>query len=362
MAFRESVTVQFGADVTPFQRGLAQINSELNAFKHELSSLGGRNIGHLLGIYGVIEGFKKIYEYAKDARTEAEKTGEAMSESVQIVAQIGDGWDSIKKSIGAAGTAVVGFFGLIGSNLGQMMGIASSPKEIENLRRAEEAQKGVGANGLTPEQQKKTAETAKQLAAERAKYEKEFKEVFDSELTIQEQIALHEDELKHLREQGLKLAQDTIPWYKNHEEQLRKHVQLVKERAAAEEEVAKAQEKQKRLAEAISNLGEAQGALVQRITDARLPNLAELAHSGREGSGLASEVERFEKMAMERSGSAPNDSKRMFAHAQELRSKLSGTVKSSDSDPFGADRDKIDKLFQNVKEMKDALIPKKVGR
>ena len=361
MAFRESVTVQFGADVGPFQRGLAQISSGVQNLKHELHSLGGGRIGHLFGILGVIEGFRKVYEYAKEARMEADKTGEALSDSVRIVAQIGDGWDKIKHSIAEAGVYVVSLAGRAGSFIGQKMGTASSPQDIESLRRAEIAGKKLGPDGLTDDQRKQSEETVKKTEDARKKSADARRKAQLETMNAEEKQAFLAKEINDLTEAGATLVAGTLPYYEWQIKYFEKIIELGKADKQLHDDKKKVQEEINKLKEKEADLAKAQADAATHRRDAGLPTLSELAGSHGPGGGLARQAERFERMAISRSGSAPHESQRFFDKAQQLRGQLSGKIKSGDADQFASDREKVNELFKDVAAIKKSLVTTKVG-
>ncbi len=135
------VTAFLGMDISAFRSGLDQASGKVQGFKRLLTIGGiGGALKQALGAGAIIQSFREILNNAQEARDKARELGQALDPYTASVAAYADQWDRIKSSIASAAISGLGFFTSIGNKLGQAMGTASSPEEIEALDAAQRQQ------------------------------------------------------------------------------------------------------------------------------------------------------------------------------------------------------------------------------
>jgi len=102
------------ASSTGFTQGVAAANNSLKGLKKELHEWGGGKLGHAIGIFGVVEGFKMTVEHARKAREEAEKLGHTVDSGTKSVAEFGDAVGHISDGFMNAAVKGLSFFTKIG--------------------------------------------------------------------------------------------------------------------------------------------------------------------------------------------------------------------------------------------------------
>lgn len=101
-----------------FTKGVAAANNSVKGLKKELHEGGGAKFGHVLGVAGIVEGFRAIVGHASEARDKLVALGQAIPENIASVAALGDGFKALKNGIADAAVAGLSFFTKMGESIG----------------------------------------------------------------------------------------------------------------------------------------------------------------------------------------------------------------------------------------------------
>lgn len=406
MASRESVTVQFGADVTQFQQGIARMEHLSDQFEHGLEHrfLGARHvIGALFVGAGLGSGLEGLADKIAEAVTGGTKEGFKEAEKAQdefaakfeetlekhmggaallshLKGQLEKAQDDASRPRATARFREGSLLNTIGNQFGTFGAEtaadaqkrqAEGAKKVLELKEKigeEEKRQSAAMEAITDEARKGAAvgmndeekllklrgereETVKRIAQAQADIRHgtgEQKETDRLILAYQKQTTEIAEAENKIRENGLKEQKKIRDEIATNDTEYQTKVNAI---AAAREREKEA------LKEGNALLKERQQELATAKDDMFLPGLSQLAKSGGPGSSLATEAERYERMATERSGSAPNESRRFSERALSLRSQLSGKIKSEESDPFKGMERAITESEKHLAKIEDSLKP-----
>jgi len=105
------------ASTAGFQRGLASANNSLKDLKKSFREFNvGGGLGGLIGIGGIIAGFRSAITNAQELRDEAAKIGKAVDSGTQSVAELGDAIGRIGHGFRNALTDGLSFFTSLGDS------------------------------------------------------------------------------------------------------------------------------------------------------------------------------------------------------------------------------------------------------
>lgn len=121
------------ADVGGFERGMIKASESVKGLKHQLHEFGAGKFGHLLGLTGVIEGFKLSIEHARKTRDELEKLGLPVDKATASVAAFGDEIEGVGNTLMHLGVSTLSIFTGVGVGIRQI--IQGTTDEMESAAR-----------------------------------------------------------------------------------------------------------------------------------------------------------------------------------------------------------------------------------
>jgi hypothetical protein len=184
MAFGSQVRTTLGMDIGPFRRGLVAASQGIVNFKKQASMAGAGSFGGLIGISGLVMGFRAVVAHARRARDEAEALGQTIDKNTAATAQLGDNFERISTNVAGLAGRGLGAITRFVNGIGQAMGTASSLEEIDALRRAEQ---GAAANDAQLAARKAASERERQTLTE--KIQSARAALISSTLTDEEKLA-----------------------------------------------------------------------------------------------------------------------------------------------------------------------------
>lgn len=410
MPSRESVTVQFGADVTQFQQGVQRMNQITDQFSQGLEHrlLGSRHvIGALfagLGLGGGLEGLankiaeaitggtKKGFEEAAAAQ---DKFAEAFEKSIEqhlgggallrhLQGQLQQAQAEASRPRATSGitTGILGpgAVGAMADRFG-LFGAESSPEAQK--RQADAARKALEIKERIAEEEKRQAGVGTQIAEDNNRLarigvseEEKLLGLKADRAETEKRIAAEQAAVRHGTGEQKEVDRLILEWSKQGiaiaEQENRIKVEGLKEQKKLQDEIAKNDTEEQTKENAIraerekiteeltkqnALLKERQSDLATARADRGLPGLSELAHGRGVGSAVARQAEHFENLAIERSGSAPGESARFNQKALDLRKSLGGLVKSGDADPFKNMEKGINEIAKQAALTAQRLLP-----
>lgn len=134
------------ADASQFQREMRQSVESAKQVQRGLKDIG-LNIGGLLGVSGVVAGFKSIIESAQQTRDEMEKIGRTLDSSTASVAGLGDGFDKLWKSTKEGAVWFLSAYTEMGDGIGKLinriLGVSAEQEKVneQTARDADKAEK-----------------------------------------------------------------------------------------------------------------------------------------------------------------------------------------------------------------------------
>jgi len=122
------------ASTDGFTTGVAAAENSLKGLKSELKQFGGGRLSSLIGIAGIIQGFRGALQAAQDLREESEKLGAPISAATRSVAAYADSIDSLKSGMKEVAVLSLGFFTLAGEGWGSLvnriMGVSRAQEKL----------------------------------------------------------------------------------------------------------------------------------------------------------------------------------------------------------------------------------------
>lgn len=197
------------ASTTAFTTGLGSANNALKDLKKSAREFNvGGGIGSLIGVGGIIAGFRSATTHAMELRDEAAKVGRTIDDSTASVARFGDAFGEVVQSAKGATVSVLGFFTRAGEIWGTVINrISGVTAEQEKMR--ESAAKAAEEQEKQLEKSRKENNPERVAAAERKLQEARRANLLES-AGIQERINLLTAEQKRLTEEAAKLGENTV--------------------------------------------------------------------------------------------------------------------------------------------------------
>lgn len=155
------------ASTGAFTRGIAAAENRVQSFRKSVRLAGGAQLGSAIGIYGIVRGFSAVLKSAQDARSEMEKMGRPIDDSVASVANLADGFDGLKTKAASFGISALSVFTRVGDAARRLMQGVTKEQEEEAKRQAESS--GKAADAMEKRRDKFMADNSpeKILAAEK---------------------------------------------------------------------------------------------------------------------------------------------------------------------------------------------------
>lgn len=159
------------ASTNGFTRGLASAENSLKDLKKGLKEFNvGGGLGQLLGVGGVIQGFRATINHAQELRDALKEAGKPIDESIQRVARYGDAIDGIKGKIGELAIETISFFNKAGEGWGTLINDIRGVSR-EQVKTAEEGEANAKKQQdamykMRQEQEKLIPSLEKQIAAQ----------------------------------------------------------------------------------------------------------------------------------------------------------------------------------------------------
>ena len=166
------------ASTDGFTAGMASANNALKDLKKEAQSWGASKLTSLIGVAGLIQGFRSVLDNAQKSREEIEKIGGTVDGATASVARFADSWDKIKTFIGDIALETVSIYTGVGDGLRQVFQNVSAEEEAAAERMAastgkslEETRRLIAKANEENSPEKVNAAWDKALAARRKNYE-----------------------------------------------------------------------------------------------------------------------------------------------------------------------------------------------
>lgn len=133
------ISFVFKASTAAFTRGVAAANNAVGGLKKSFREFDvGPGFKQLLGVGGVIAGFRATINAAQEMRTEFEALGRTIPQSVRSVADFGDAIESAKRSIADLAITGLSFFTRFGESIGsainRLRGISAEEERLNDQR------------------------------------------------------------------------------------------------------------------------------------------------------------------------------------------------------------------------------------
>lgn len=142
------ISFVFKTSTAAFTRGVAAAENSVRGLKKSFRDFDvGPGFKQLLGVGGVLGGFRAAINGAQDLRSEFEKMGKAIPESVRSVAELGDNIDRLKRGTLELGITALSTFTrwgeAIGGTINRLRGISEEQEKIReaSARAADEEER-----------------------------------------------------------------------------------------------------------------------------------------------------------------------------------------------------------------------------
>ncbi len=360
---------------------MAKVSNQVQDFKKELHHLGGGRLGHTIGIFGVVEGFKAAIENAQKTREEARKLGTAIDEGTASVARYGDAWDSIWKGVKNGATTALSIFTRAGEN---MATVAVAIKEAltggnfdksisdqqkyakiaedteSNLARLAKAREKImeeNSPEKLAEAQKKLAETQAKHALAQLTEEERINRLLNEQLALREKIK-SVDKVGNNKALGIQLKQKLV----ENQDEVDK---LITESDAKNKERTKERETLEReRRDALRDKAEIERKHMDALHDPYKKTVAELAGQNASGFGTSLDSARFTarkvealklkaQAAYEKGNFKGGDA--ITAQMEAMKSGISGKVKSTETETERAYKSALEKSEEKLGEISKKL-------
>lgn len=290
------------ASTQAFTAGLGSANNALKDLKKSARDFNvGMGLGSLIGIGGVVAGFRSATTHAMELRDEAEKVGRAVDAGTESVARFGDAVAGVSDWFKGAAVTALSFFTRAGEGWGAL---------VNRIR------------GVTAEQEKQREATAKAAAEQEAMLEKSRKE------NSPERVAAAEQRLQEARRSNLL------------------------EQASIIERINLLQAEQKKLSEEAEKLG--------TNTVARKEKELEIERSKTDLRKAEVEQEKAVNSALEEFFKSVEDGAKRIKENEEKRVKVAAELADL-AEREAAAKAKQEEITRNLKKLQDSAYSDAIG-